>query len=109
MFNEEDEKNYYVAFLALDGYVYSFRMQNGYMDANWHGYYGKVGNPKGSAEFELANQDGKYTFFVNEQPALTVTDTKVTGKSLGIAIHSGTNKDFGMRCIMKNIDLWKLD
>ena len=108
VFNEQDPDNFYMVYLGLDGEANIIRFKGGYYDAHWHKKYGKVGNPSGGAEFVLAVQDGKFTFLVDGEVAITVTDAKINGKKLGLTINSGTNKDFGTHCRMENIDLWKL-
>ncbi len=108
-FHSTDQDNFYVVFLALDGEARMMRFQNSEKTANWHKQYGKVDTPKGETELMLAVQDNKFTFLVNNQVILSVTDDKVRGNQFGISIHSGTNKDFGTRCVMKHIDLWMLE
>lgn len=108
VFNEEDPDNFYMVYLGLDGEANLIRFSGGYYNAHWHKRYGKVGNPQGEAEFVLAVQDGKFTFLVDGEVALTVTDTKINGRKLGLTINSGTNKGFGTHCRMEDIDLWTL-
>lgn len=108
VFNEEDQDNFYMVYLGLDGEANIMRFKGGYYDAHWHKFYKKVGNPQGGAEFMLVVQDGTFTFFVDGEVAITVTDTKINGHKLGLTINSGTNKGFGTRCTMEDIDLWTL-
>jgi hypothetical protein len=108
VFNEEDQDNFYMVYLGLDGEANMLRVKGGWIDAHWHKHYGKVGNPQGGAEFVLAVQDHTFTFLVDGEVALTVTDAKINGQKLGITINSGTNKSFGTRCRMEDIDLWTL-
>lgn len=108
VFNEKDQDNYYMVYLGLDGVANIYRVKGGWIDAHWHKFYKKVGNPEGGAEFVLSVQDGKFTFFVDGEEALTVTDTKINGRRLGLTIVSGTNTDYGTHCRMEDIDLWTL-
>ncbi len=108
VFNEQDKDNYYMVYLGLDGVANIFRVKGGWIDAHWHKYYKKVGNPEGGAEFVLVVQDGNFAFLVDGEEALTVTDKKITGDMLGLTIVSGTNKGYGTHCRMEDIDLWTL-
>ncbi len=108
VFNEKDEDNYYMVYMGLDGVANIIRVKGGWIDAHWHKFYKKVGNPQGGAEFVLVVQDGNFAFLVDGEEAITVTDSKINGRMLGLTIVSGTNTDYGTHCRMEDIDLWTL-
>jgi hypothetical protein len=71
-----------------------------------HNLYGDVSIPDGSAEITLVVEDGWITFLVNGRTALRAKDTFLSGGALAFSLISGTNKDFGTRCEMKDTELW---
>jgi len=96
----------YETYLGLDGIVYLRRYGNGQNDAYWQGKYRPVGFPQGEAELLLAVQYGRMVVFIDGFPVLDIEDKKWDVGELGLMITSGTNKDFGIRCQMENVDLW---
>lgn len=73
---------------------------------------GVVDIPEGSAELILLVNGDKIYFFVNGEEVYNSSDALLTGAldsgDLTFILMSGTNKDFGTRCQMKNTDLWDL-
>lgn len=108
VFREEDEDNHYMIFLALDGNVYL----KGYVDGKYRefgkGYYGKVDFAKGSADVMLAVEGDNITYFVNGEKVLQRKNNELKSGDLALTLMSGTNKDFGMRCRMSDIEIWDL-
>ncbi|MBW7893117.1 MAG: hypothetical protein H3C48_19270 [Chitinophagaceae bacterium] len=108
VFREEDEDNHYMIFLALDGNVYL----KGYVDGKYRefgkGYYGKVDFAKGSADVMLAVEGDNITYFVNGEKVLQRKNNELKSGDLALTLMSGTNKDFGTRCRMSDIEIWDL-
>ncbi len=109
VFHETDADNHYFIGLALDGYVYLNRVKGGVYANLLNNSYGKVDVPNGSAQITLAVENGWITFLVNGKKVLRTQDTGLNSGKLAMSLVSGTNKDFGTRCQMKNIELWVLD
>lgn len=108
VFRALDNDNHYLAFLALDGRVYMSAFKRGAFVDLGSNYYGKVGTLEGEAELMLMVVDDKFTFFVDGERVYTRTDRSFTEGALALTLLSGTNKDFGTRCRMLNIELWEL-
>lgn len=108
VFRAEDNENFYFVFLALDGNVYLRAYVNNVFRDIGKGYYGRVDYPVGSADFILAVDGNKISFLVNDQVVLTKTDSNMSFGDLALTVFSGTNKDYGTRCQMNNIELWEL-
>lgn len=108
VFRERDEDNHYNVFLGLDGNVYL----NGYKNGNFlsfaKGRAGKLDIPKGNAEFQLAVDQDWITVFVNGKQVLRKQEKSFSDGKLALTLSSGTNKDYGTRCQMTDIELWVL-
>lgn len=112
VFHAKDTSNLFIAYLGLDGSVYVQRLYNGENKILGSVNYGKVDIPEGSAEIMLMVNGDKIYFFVNGEEVYSGSDSLLTGAldsgDLAFILMSGTNKDFGTRCQMKNTDLWDL-
>jgi hypothetical protein len=108
VFHEADEANHYFIGLVLNGNVVLHRVKDGIYTALGHNLYGNIDVPDGSAEVTLVMEDGWITFFVNGKKVLRTKDTSIPGGDLAFSLISGTNKDFGTRCLMTDTELWIL-
>jgi hypothetical protein len=108
VFHEEDENNHYMIFLALDGNVY----YKGYVDGVYRefgkGYAGKIDHMKGGADVALAVEGGRVVYFVNGEKVLDRTNSELPSGNLALTIVSGTNKEYGTRCDITNIEVLEL-
>jgi hypothetical protein len=105
----KDEHNHHATFLALDGYVRTYRERYGDYTELTSGWYGQLDVPAGKAEIMLAVQDGLMSFYVNGSRVIRIYDSSMSKGNLGLTLNSGTNKDWGTRCIMRNIEVWMLE
>ena len=103
-----DGDDHYLAYLGMDGYVYLFVVKNGNWGDLGRRYYGLINIPSDEANLMLVVEEGKFFFYVNDRQILKAQDTSLTKGDLGLTLLSGTNKDFGTRCKLTNIDLWVL-
>lgn len=101
-------EDHYVAFVLLDGYVILLRSLKDNIILLGEAYYGKPDVPKGGVEFGLAVQGSTFHIFVNGKKVLTRQDTYLTDGDVAYSLLSGTNKDYGTRCTMTNVDVWDL-
>jgi hypothetical protein len=112
VFHAKDTSNLFVSYLGLDGNVYVQRLYNGESKLLGSANYGKVDIPEGSAELMLMVNSDKIYFYVNGEEVYSGSDSLLTGAldsgDLAFILMSGTNKDYGTRCQMKNTDLWDL-
>lgn len=102
--------NFYAAFFAMDGKFYIYRWLNG--TGGWpfgSGYYGKIDVPKGTVHIDIIAQGDTFHMFVNDTHVLTRSDKYHRKGELQYTIISGTNKDYGIRCIFDNVELWELE
>ncbi|NMC52253.1 MAG: hypothetical protein GYA48_01260, partial [Chloroflexi bacterium] len=53
-------------------------------------------------------KDQYVTFIVDGRKVVRFQDPNLTAGNLGLTLNSGTNKDYGFRCMMTDIDLWIL-
>ena len=109
VFREEDADNHYMVFLALDGNVYL----KGYVDGKYKefgkGYLGKVDFMKGGADVMLAVEGDHILYFVNGKKVLERNVSELSEGNLALTLVSGTNKDYGTRCSVTDIEVWSLD
>jgi hypothetical protein len=106
---DEDGDDHYLVYLGLDGYVYMSGYVNDIFRLLGRSYYGKVGVPSGSAEIMLIVEGPQFTFFVNDKRVYTRQDNALKAGEIALTLVSGTNKDFGTRCKMTNIELWDFE
>jgi hypothetical protein len=108
VYHTSDNANYHTTFLAMDGYVRTYRNIKNIQTALKTGYYGKLNTPADSAMLMLAVDQQWVTFYVNDQQVVRFQDTTLKGGALGYVLHSGTNLDFGTRCKLTSVELWDL-
>lgn len=109
VFGEIDEENYSLAYLALDGFVHLVHVYNG--DWRWlvSRRYGRLSLPEGNAEIMMVVVNQRITFFVNGEEVAAGYDRSYAAGTLNYTLLSGTNKDFGTSCNMKNTELWVIE
>ncbi len=64
--------------------------------------------PKDTAHMVLILEDQWITAIVNGKQIVHFQDTKLQGGKFGLTLASGTNKEYGTRCTMTNVELWEL-
>jgi hypothetical protein len=101
--------DHYAVYLGLDGQAYLFKSINNIFTNMGSSYYGKVDVPAGEAALMLAAQGATITFFVNGEQVHQRTDASLRSGLLAYTLVSGTNKDFGTRCQMTDVELWILE
>ncbi|HET7011647.1 MAG TPA: hypothetical protein VFI11_12800 [Anaerolineales bacterium] len=108
VFRYKDIDNHYVVFLSLDGYVTMLRSKGGVFGEMGRRYFGEVGTPAGQASIMVTAEAQRFIIFVNGEKVMEREDFGLTEGSLGYTLVSGTNKDFGTRCQLQNVELWRL-
>ena len=106
VFSWRDNDNHYLAALTLDGKAHINRIHEGRFDRYTSDYYGKLDIPSGTAELMLVVTEDWIQLYVNGERVTRMTYTNNEGGLLAYTVLSGTNKGFGTRCIMENVDLW---
>ena len=106
VFNLKDKNNHHFAYLGLDGFVRLVQVSRGNYKNLAIQKYGKVSIPEGAAKIMLVVYDKKISYYVNDQRVASAYDGSITVGDIALTLLSGTNKDYGTRCQMKNIDLW---
>jgi hypothetical protein len=105
VFGLEDNDNYNFTWLGLDGFVNLQRKLKGDWQWNKKRQNGKLSIPEGEAEIMMVVFDKRITIYVNGEKELSEYDPHYNGGELAFSVFSGTNKGFGTRCKMSNIDL----
>ena len=108
VFSENSEDNHHLAYLALDGYGVVARITKGDWKTLAAQRYGKVSTPDGNAKIMLVVDDKRINFYVNEKLVTSAYDNSLNKGTIALTLLSGTNKDFGTRCKMTNIELFLL-
>ncbi len=110
VFREASRENldHYVVYLGLDGVVYFLKARLGVLSEVGSASAGKLDVPSGAAQFLLAVEGDRFTAYVNEQRVLTAHDGSNKTGLLNYTLLSGTNRDYGTRCEMTNVELWTL-
>lgn len=108
VFRAKDVDNHYMIFLALDGNVY----WRGYVGGKYRefgkAYAGKIDHLKGEADIVMVVQGDRVVYYVNGNKVFDKKNSELVEGELGLTLNSGTNKDFGTRCEMTNLELWEL-
>jgi hypothetical protein len=100
--------DHYLGYLGLDGWFYLYQNLSKTLKRLGKWYYDQVDIPKGQAKITLVVEGDQMTFLVNDQEVEQVTDDTFQTGLLGYALLSGTNKDFGTRCRITNVELWEI-
>lgn len=108
VFRELDANNHYMTFLALDGNVYLSGYKQGKYLTLGKSYYGKLSLPNGKYTMVLIANGKNITVIINERPVLKKQYEHFMSGNLAFTLNSGTNKDYGTRCLMTNNWLWVL-
>jgi TolB protein len=109
VFREEDVDNHYLAYLDLNGFATLDRARNGSMARLGRSNISyPVEKPADGANIMLVVEGSNIHFFVDGYLMLSRQDISFPEGNLALTLISGTNKDFGTRCEMKNIELWEL-
>jgi hypothetical protein len=112
VFGEQENGDHYAVFLDRSR-VYFVQTDQ---------YYYPIGTTRGNGVVNFGNPFDKpveadFTVVVNDAYAYVLVDTELVGEytlaqsraprgQLGLALLSGTNKDFGTRCEMTNLHAW---
>jgi len=106
VFSLDDVKNFHLAWLSLDGFAQLYQVNKG----NWKRLSSqktaKLSIPNGDAKIMVTSYDKKLNFYVNGNRISNAYDGSLNPGELALTVLSGTNKDFGTRCKMTDIDLW---
>jgi hypothetical protein len=108
VFRIAESGDHYLAYFALDGYVRFQRTVRGNSTRLGSSYYGKVDLPTGQANVMLVVEGSSFTLYVNDEKVHSRQDTALSSGLLAYTLVSGTNKDYGVRCQMTNVELWEI-
>lgn len=101
--------DHYLVYLGLDGWVYLYRNFSNTVTRLGGWYYDEVQIPAGRANFMFIVENDWFTFFVNDRQVDRHQDGTFSSGLLGYVIVSGSNKDYGTRCHMTNVELWEIE
>ncbi|GAB4396663.1 MAG: hypothetical protein OHK0052_18220 [Anaerolineales bacterium] len=108
VFRAEGRDDHYLVFLAMDGNVYSGKQVNNNFVPLAQGYYGRFDVPHDSAEIMLVVNENQYLFYVNGTRVIRQQDNSLKEGFLAYTLLSGTNKDFGTRCKLSDVEYWSI-
>jgi hypothetical protein len=106
---QEKKRDHYMFFVGLDGYVYASILRAEDYRHMGRGYYGPAGSD-GKETVTLIVEDTSFRVLVNDQLVKTFSGVQndMLDGYLAYTIVSGTNKDYGTRCMFEQTDLWKI-
>lgn len=102
IFNTRDSNNHLLASVRMDGFVYFDGYKGGYYISNGKYWYGKA-STKGSVDFALVVDHDKASVYINGERIVRKADLYTMGDTVGLCTLSGTNKDYGTRCVWDDI------
>ena len=112
VFGLQDNNDHYAVFLDKSRILFLNT------DQSLGGGY-EVGKTKGTGRVKFGNPaEADFTLIVKEKYAIVLVDHEMVGEytlsktkpiegNLGLTILSGTNRDYGTRCEMTNLRLWR--
>ena len=106
VFSEDNESDHHLVYLSLDGYGRLVQVNEGQWKTLASQFYGKLPIPDGNAKIMLVVNDKRINFYVNGERVANAYDGSLNAGDISLTLLSGTNKDFGTRCTMSNIDLF---
>jgi hypothetical protein len=109
VFSHVDSDNYYLAYLGLDGIVRFAQNARGNLKLVTSKRFGRVSIPNGEAQLMLVANAKHIYFYVNNQQVVSANAGSLQEGDIALTLLSGTNRDFGTRCQMTNIDLWVIE
>ena len=110
VFREEDVYNHYLAYLDLNGFTHIDVVRNGnYSNLGRSNISYPLERPADGANIMLIAQGSNLYFFVDGYLMHSRQNMTFEEGNLALTLLSGTNKDFGTRCEMTNIEVWELD
>ena len=109
VFSEEDDSNFHLSYLSLDGYGVLKKLVNNKETVVTSQKYGDVSIPDGEADIILAVEGKNAAFYVNGKEVYNQYDGNIEPGDLALTVLSGTNKGFGTRCEMTNMGIWLLE
>ena len=110
VFREKDVDNHYLAYLDMNGFANLVRRRNGFtIHLGRSNLSYPLEKPADEANIMLAAERNNLYFFVDGYLMLYRQDMSLEEGELSLTLLSGTNKDYGTRCEMTNIELWELD
>lgn len=108
VFSEDGASDHHLAYLSLDGFGRLAQISKGQWKNLAAHRYGTLSVPNGNAKIMLVVYNQRINFYVNGQRVANAYDGSLDAGNLALTLLSGTNKDFGTRCQMTNIDLFIL-
>lgn len=102
------DSDHLVAYLGLDGFTYFARNINDRYSIIGRSFAKTVNVPAGGAEIMLVSNGSTMHFFVDGERAQTRLASDLRHGELAYTLNSGTNKGYGIRCQMEDVELWEL-
>ena len=107
-FRIQPSDEHYVVFVLSTGYL-EFAIRTDRFRDNGRQYYGAPAK-NGSVEFSMTAVGNKIDIFINNKHIYTYTGLqgKMLDGELGYTVLSGTNADYGTKCIISHSNLWMI-
>jgi hypothetical protein len=106
----KDRFNADLTFLGLDGYTHSLQYrENKPLSLFAFKKWGDPDRPSGKANAQLVVYDKRVAVYVDGVLANEFFNGLYAGGEIGLNVFSGTNKDYGTRCIFQNIELFMFE
>jgi hypothetical protein len=108
VFNLIDNRNHNIVWMAMDGRAYMQSVHNGNQKLFVILRYAPASTTEITGHFTMVVFDKHVTLYVDDQEVFSVYDAVLSSGLVAYSMVSGSNKDFGTRCQMSDIDLWIL-
>lgn len=101
--------DHYLALLSSDGWYSLYLNLDGTLTRLGRSRYSEESAPQRNVDVMVVVERDSITVFVDHVQIHRQQDPTLSAGLLGYALASGTNKGFGTRCRMTNVELWELD
>ncbi|MEI7987703.1 MAG: hypothetical protein WCI88_01585 [Chloroflexota bacterium] len=110
VFRYMDKNNFYAIYWGLDGKTYLNRVTQGEKISVYYGFYPEKNLARGEGEIMFSISGNQINAFFNGKRVYRTVDSPLSSAlasgETGLAVFSGTNADYGVRCRFSNNELW---
>ncbi len=106
IFTMSDTDNHDIVWIAMDGRAYLMSIHKGNRQLLEIDRWGPATKTEFEVHFVMAVNDKKMTLYIGDQEVLSAYDGLIVPGLILNTLVSGTNKGYGTRCKLTNVDLW---
>lgn len=102
----QDNENHDVVWIAMDGRAYLMSVHKNVRRLLEIDKWGQATKTNFEVHYMLVVNDKRVILYIDDQEVLSIYDGLIGPGMIANTLVSGTNKNYGTRCKLSNIDLW---